>query len=159
MKPATTGAYAAFMSRAYTMELEAAERYTQLADQLETQDNRDVAMVFRKLAEIEARHAKRILGEMGWPSAPALPPAFGWEGSEGPETAPLDSLHHPMQPYHALEIALRCELQAQKYFENIASGAARVRAAAEEMASEEREHVKLIRDWLSRLPRPVSGSG
>jgi len=159
MNPATADAYAAFMSRAYTMELEAAERYTQLADQLETQDNRDVAMVFRKLAEIEAQHAKRILAEMGWPSAPALPTAFAWEGSEGPETAPADSLHRRMQPYHALEIALRCELQAQKYFENIASGAARVRAAAEEMAAEEREHVKLIRDWLSRVPRPDSGSG
>jgi len=159
MKPATAGAYAAFMSRAYTMELEATERYTQLADQLETQDNRDVAMVFRKLAEIEAQHAKRILAEMGWPTAPALPPAFAWEGSEGPETAPADALRRRMQPHHALEIALRCELQAQKYFENIASGAARVRAAAEEMAAEEREHVKLIRDWLSRVPRPDSGSG
>jgi rubrerythrin len=157
-KPDTAGAYAAFMSRAYAMELEATERYTQFAERLETHDNHDVAMLFRKLAEIEALHAKRILAEMGWPSLPALPPAFAWEGSEGPETAPSGSLHHEMQPYHALEIALRCELQAQKYFENIASGAERVRAAAGEMAAEEREHAKLIRDWLSRVRRPASGS-
>ena len=157
-RPDTADAYAAFMSRAYTMELEATERYTQFATQLEAQDNDEVAMLFRKLAQIEALHAKRILAEMGWPSLPALPPAFAWAGSEGPETAPLDALRPQMQPYHALEIALRCELQAQKYFENIASGAARVRAAAEEMAAEEREHAELIREWLSRVRRPASGS-
>lgn len=150
-RPAATDAYAAFMSRAYAMELEATERYAQFADELEAQDNDEVAMLFRKLAEIEALHAKRILAEMGWASVPALAPAFAWEGKEGPETAPLDSLRKAMQPHQALEIALRCELKAQKYFESISSGATRVRAAAEEMAAEEREHAELIRDWLSRV--------
>ena len=152
-KPDAADTYAAFMSRAYAMELEATERYARFADELEAQDNDEVAMLFRKLAQIEALHAKRILAEMGWASPPALAPAFAWEGKEGPETAPHDALRHPMQPHQALEIALRCELEAQKYFEGISTGAARVRAAAEEMAAEEREHVKLIRDWLARVPR------
>jgi rubrerythrin len=150
-KTGAADAYAAFMSRAYAMELEATERYTRFAGELEAQDNDEVAMLFRKLAEIEALHAKRILAEMGWASMPALPPAFAWEGKEGPETAPLDALRHAVQPRQALEIALRCEIKAQKYFENISSGAARVRAAAEEMAADEREHAALIREWLSRL--------
>ncbi len=153
------GAYADFMSRAYTMELEATERYAQFAEQLDTHNNREVAQLFRRLSDIEALHAKRILAEMGWPSVPVLPPAYAWEGAEGPETAPFDSLHYLMQPYHALEIALRCELQAQKYFEGIAAGRApqRMRSAASEMAAEEREHVRLIRDWLKRVPRPGAG--
>lgn len=151
--------YEDFMARAYAMELEATERYAQFAEQLDAHNNREVAQLFRKLSEIEALHAKRILAAMGWPSLPALPPAFAWEGGEGPETAPFDSLHYLMQPYHALEIALRCELQAQEYFEKIAAGSAprRVRAAAAEMATEERGHVKLIRDWMKRVPRPESG--
>ena len=64
-----------------------------------------------------------------------------------------------MQPYHALEIALGCELQAQKYFEDIAAGPGpkQLRAAAKEMAGEEREHVELIRAWLKKLPRPSAG--
>ena len=157
-KPDAADAYAGFMSRAYAMELEATDRYTLFADELETLGNHEVSMLFRKLAEIEALHARRILAEMGWASLPALAPAFAWEGSEGPETAPSDSLQHPMQPYQALEIALRCELKAQKYFESIASGAERVSAAAGEMAADEREHVKLIRDWLQRVRRPASGS-
>jgi rubrerythrin len=157
-KPAANETYTAFMSRAYAMELEATDRYTQFADELETLGNHDVSMLFRKLAEIEAQHARQILAEMGWTSLPALTPAFAWQGSEGPETAPRDSLQHPIQPWQALEIALRCEIQAQKYFENIASGAERVLAAAGEMAAEEREHVRLIRDWLSRVKPPAFGA-
>jgi rubrerythrin len=147
------------MSRAYAMELEATERYAQFAEQLETHNNREVASLFRKLAQIEDLHAKRILEEMGWPSLPALPPAFAWEGAEAPETAPFDALHYLMQPYHALEIALRCEQQAVKYFEGIAASdaPARVREAAEEMAGDERGHVTLIREWMKKVPRPAPG--
>ena len=152
--------YAEFMARAYTLELEATERYTQFAETLETHNNGAVAQMFRKLAEVEALHAKRILGEMGWPSMPALPPAYAWETAEGPETAPFDALHYLMQPFHALEIALKCELQAQQYFEGIAAAEvpAAVKKAALEMADEEREHVRLIRDWLKRVPQPRPGT-
>jgi len=148
-----------FMARAYAMELEATERYAQFAEQLDTHNNREVAQMFRKLAEVEALHAKRILEEMRWPSMPALPPAYAWESAEGPETAPFDSMHYLMQPFHALEIALRCEQQAQKYFEDIAASRPpeKVRDAALEMAEEEREHVRLIREWLKRVPQPRPG--
>lgn len=153
--PTVDRTYEEFMARAYGMEIEAAERYAQFADQLETHNNPEVAGLFRKLAEIEALHAKRILSEMGWPSVPAVPPAFAAD-AEGPETAPFDSLHYLMQPYHALEIALRCELQAVRFFDEIAAGEvpANVRKAAADFAADEREHVKLVRDWLKRVPQP-----
>ena len=151
--------YTDFMARAYTMELEATERYAQFAEQLDTHNNREVANLFRKLAQVEALHAKRILEEMGWPSMPTLPVAYAWESSEAPETAAFDELHYLMQPWHALEIALRCELQAQQYFEGIAASRVprRVRTTALEMAGEEREHVGLIQQWLKRVPRPEPG--
>ena len=151
--------YADFMARAYTMELEAVERYAQFAEQMEVHNNKEVAELFRKLSSIESLHAKHILKAMGWPSLPALPVAFAWEGLEAPETAPFESVHYLMQPYHALEIALRCEEQAQKYFEDIAAGEAppKVKEAALEMAEEEREHVALIRQWLAKVPKPAPG--
>jgi rubrerythrin len=151
--------YSEFMARAYAMELEAVERYAQFAEQLDAHNNREVAELFRKLSAIEALHAKRILEEMGWPSLPALTPAYAWEGPEAPETAPFESVHYLMQPYHALEIALNCELHAQKYYEQIASGSApqQVLAAAAEMAAEEREHVSLIRAWMKKVPQPAAG--
>ena len=153
---AKENAYADFMAQAYTMELEATERYAQFAEQLDTHNNREVADLFRKLSKIEALHAKRILEEMGWPSLPSLPVAFAWDEGEGPEAAPLDSLHYLMQPYHALQLALACERRAQKHFEGIVAGKApkKVRAAAAEMAEEEREHVRLIEEWLARVPQP-----
>jgi rubrerythrin len=154
-----TSQYADFMARAYTMEIEATDRYAQFAEQLETHNNREVAQLFRKLADIEKLHAKRILDEMKWPSMPSLPPAYAWDGPEGPETAPFDGLHYLMQPWHALEIALRCERDAQQYYENIAASRApkRVRDTAREMAAEEAEHVRLIQEWMKRVPRPEAG--
>jgi rubrerythrin len=152
--------YTHFMARAYAMELEATERYAQFAESLEAHNNREVAQLFRKLADIETLHAKRILEEMKWPSVPALPPAYAWEGVEGPETAPFDGLHYLMQPWHALEIALRCEREAQKYYEGIAATSRapkQVRDAAREMAAEEAEHVRLIEAWMKRVPRPAAG--
>ncbi|HET7362981.1 MAG TPA: ferritin family protein [Burkholderiales bacterium] len=151
-------AYADFMARAYAMELEANERYTQFADQLAMHNNVEVAMLFRKLADIEALHAKRILAEMRWSALPAMPVPYAWDG-EAPETAPFESVHYLMQPYHALEIALRNELRAEQYFERIARSDAppSVRAAAAEMAAEEREHVELVRAWMKRVPQPSAG--
>lgn len=144
--------YAGFMAQAYTMELEATERYALFATQLDGHRNREVADLFRKLAEIESRHAKRILAEMGWPSLPVLPVPYAWDGTEGPETAPAGAVRPAMQPRDALQLALECELRAQRYFEGFAArkAPAKVRAAAAEMADEEREHVKLIREWLAR---------
>ena len=151
--------YAEFMSRAYAMELEAAERYAQFAEQMDGHNNRAVAELFRALAAVEGLHAKRIREEMRWPSLPVLPPAYAWEGPEAPETPPFDAVHYLMQPYHALEIALDCELRAQRYFETIASSdaPAQVQAAAQEMAAEEREHVELIRAWQKKVPQPAAG--
>ena len=151
--------YADFMARAYAMELEATERYAQFAEQLETHNNHEVAQLFRKLAQIESLHARRILDEMQWPTMPAMPPAYAWETPEAPETAPFDALHYLMQPYHALEIALRCEREAQKYYDGIAASRApkQVRDAAREMAADEAGHVALIEEWMQRVPKPGPG--
>lgn len=157
--PAIEASYEAFMSRAYAIEVEAVERYAQFADQLAEHNNSEVAAVFRKLAEIEGLHARHILDEMGWPSLPVLPVPYASGEPEGPETAPFDSLHYLMQPYHALDIALRCEMRAQEYYESIGREVSdpQVRAAAAELAAEEREHVKLVRDWMRRVPQPPMG--
>jgi rubrerythrin len=151
-------AYAEFMAQAYALELEATERYTQFAEQLDTHNNRGVAEMFRKLAAIEALHAKRILEEMGWPNPPPLPAATAWDEGEGPEAAPLDAIHYLMQPFHALQLALECELRAQKHFEGIVKSNAPVKVleAAAEMAEEEREHVRLVKEWMARVPQPSS---
>lgn len=158
-KPVTAGTFTEFMARACSMELEASERYANFAERLETRSYPEVALLFRRLAEIEGLHAKRIITEMRWSSPPALSRMFAWKGSEGPETAPIDSLCDRIEPPEALAIALGCERQAQRYFENIALSTApeSVRAVAAQMASEEKEHARMIEIWLAKMPRPFLG--
>ena len=147
-----------FLARAWTMEVEAAERYASFADAMDQHNNREVAELFRKLARIEQLHADQLLEESLSKHPPVLPPeGLQWDGGgEGPETAAPGELHYRMQPYHALQIALACEKEANRFFTQFASKTddAKVRKAALEMAEEEAEHVRLIEDWLKRTPPP-----
>lgn len=151
--------FAQFMKRAYAMELEASTRYAEFADQMEIANNREVAQLFRKLAGIEKLHATKILEQMGWKTPPTDLEPFRWEGLEGPETGETNDLHYLMQPYHALQIALRNEERAAQFFAALARRdlPRAVLDAAHEMAEEEREHVELVKAWLARVPKPEKG--
>ena len=145
------------MAYAYALEIEAAERYAEFADAMETHNNRAVAELFRKLARIEHKHAEQILEEMRWTAPPSSPiGGYQWQGLEGPETADFATLHCLMQPYHALEIALLNEKRAFEFFSGLVRRATtdKVKRAAKEMAGEEAEHVRLIEDWMKKVPRP-----
>jgi len=158
--PTAPRTLAEFMTLALAMETEAAERYAEFADAMEMHNNLEVAALFRKLAGIEGKHAAQIMAEMGWREAPAMPPGRAtWEGFEAPETTPGDEVHYLMQPYHALKLAEYNEQRAAEFFEHFAEAGlpAEVRAAALEMAADEREHVRLIRDWLAKYPVPEPG--
>jgi len=147
----------AFMTQALLMELEAAQRYTEFADAMETHNNLEVAALFRKMAGIEGKHAEQIMAEMGWTTMPGPRPSIVfWEGFEAPETTPGDEVHYLMQPYHALELALANEQRAERFFAQLARAAttAAVRKAARELQAEEREHVLLVRAWMKKVPKP-----
>ncbi len=146
-----------FMAQAVTMEIEAAQRYEELADAMETHNNLEVAKLFRTMAGIEGKHAQQLMAQMNWSSAPPAPP-LAWDeaGGEGPETAASDEVHYLMQPWHALQIALQNEQRAERFFARIAAMAPTeaVRTAALELQAEEREHVDLVNAWLAKVPKP-----
>ncbi len=145
------------MVYAYAMEAEAAERYAEFADAMETHNNLEVAALFRKLSRIEHIHAEQIVEQMNW-SAPPPPPAggFRWLGLESPESGDHSDLHYLMQPFHALTIARQNEERAQVFYAAVARHASdpKVRASAAEMEEEEAEHVRLIDQWIERTPAP-----
>ena len=146
-----------FLARAWSMEVEAAERYATFADAMDEHNNHEVAELFRKLARIEQLHADQLLEKSLAGVPPRVPPGgMRWDEGEGPETAAHGDLHYRMQPYHALQIALACEKRANKFFAAYASRTSdlELRKAAREMAAEEAEHVSLIEDWLERTPPP-----
>jgi rubrerythrin len=148
---------AEFMTQALVMEMEAAQRYAELADAMEMHNNVEVAALFRKMADIEGKHAQQIMAEMGWTTTPApLPAAIRWDGFEAPETTPSDEVHYLMQPYHALQLALAAEQRAERFFAQLVRAATTtsVRKAARELQEEEREHVELVLAWMKKVPKP-----
>jgi rubrerythrin len=149
-----------FMAQALAMEREAVERYGEFADVLETHNNRDVAALFRTLAQLEAKHVEHILDQMGWRESEPVPaPAGSWgPGVEAPETVAIDEVHYLMQPWHALQLALAAEQRAESFFGALAQRATSepVRRAALEMQAEEAQHVELVKAWLAKVPQPDS---
>jgi rubrerythrin len=146
------------MRCAWAMEAEAAERYAELAEQMATHHNAEVADLFVRLAVIEGKHRDQIMARMAWTSPPDVD-CLRWETPEGPETTDYGGLHYLMRPYHALKLAEHNERRAAEFFEHFAAARvpADVRKVALEMAEEEREHVRLIEDWLARVPAPEPG--
>jgi len=144
---------------ARTMETEAAERYDELADQMEVHNNDEVAALFRKLAEIEANHIAAVdaMGEgLELPDLKAW--EFQWEG-ESPETPDIDGVHYLMKPYHAIKLALHHEKQAVRFFEDVIASSEnpKLREAADKLADDEREHVALLEKYLKTFPKPDDG--
>jgi rubrerythrin len=158
MKPAAAPqSLEQLMAQAWAMEVEAAERYAELADAMETHNNREVAALFRRMQGYETAHARQILQEMGWTGTPpSALAAASWIVAEGPETTAHQDVHYLMQPYHALQLALAAEERAERFFARLAEAAAsdRVRRAARELQTEEQEHVRLVRAWMESVPQP-----
>jgi rubrerythrin len=146
-----------FMAQALAMENEAVERYTELADAMEQHNNHEVATLFRTMAGHEAKHGRRIMAEMGWLEVPQIKVhAKTWPAEIAPETLSFGEVHYLMQPWHALQLALSAERQAEAFFATLARLAVSepVRKAAQEMRAEEAHHVSLIQAWIEKVPKP-----
>ena len=144
------------VAHARAMEAEAAERYDELADQMEVHNNHEVARLFRKLSEIEAKHVAAVENMSEGLELPELKAwEYTWEG-ESPETPDIDGVHYLMTPYHALSLALHHERQAVEFFDNVIANSAdpKLRETAEHLAEDEREHVRLLLQWLAKFPQP-----
>lgn len=146
---------------ARAMEAEAAERYDELADGMEVHNNPEVAALFRKMAKVEGKHSAQIEELGAGLDLPNLKPwEYRWGSLDGPETPAIDSAHYLMQPYHAIQVAIRSEQRAVRFFEAILAQAdddSELHAMAARMADDEREHVRLLTEWLTRYPEPEAG--
>lgn len=145
----------AFLAHAIAIEVEASERYRELAEQMRAHRNTACATLFDRLASLEQKHAERLKGETGGRTLPKIEPwDYQWEGAEAPETISFGGNHYLMTPRQALELALLNEERAQAFFVGISKRALKsdVQALARRFAEEEREHVELISKWLESLP-------
>ena len=148
------------LAHSLAIEREAAERYAELADQMEVHHNHEVAALFRKLAAIEAKHIAEVERRSAGHTLPHIPPwEYRWGDAESPEAPLHDEAHYLMTPYHALSLALAAEQRAEKFFAQVAATATQedVRRMAGGLRDEEAEHVSLIEKWLNRYPKPEAG--
>lgn len=147
------------LAHALAIEVEAADRYRMLADQMEVHNNVELAAMFGKLAEIEGKHAIEIAERARDIALPhPLPWEYAWPGRESPEAIDPSQLHVSMTPHEALLLALKAEEGAQSFYEWVAeqSDDEDVRALATDFAADEIEHVAMVKEMLKRYPPPAT---
>jgi rubrerythrin len=160
MKP--TQDLGAFLAHAVALENDAAERYDELADAMETHNNDEVAELFRKMAYYSRKHLAEA-AEYARNHAGGLPSLkvweYEWPEKESPESAAFDSAHYLMTPYHALQLAKEAEVNARDFYSKVAESAqdAEIEKLSREFAEEEAEHVEAIEEWILRYPEPEQG--
>ena len=148
-----------FLMHAYVIELEAMERYQNLAYQMDKHNNDEAARLFRELARAEAKHLETSKARLqGRDAMPRAPWDYQWHDAESPEVADFQDAHYLMTAYHALEIAHKGEQRAVEFFDTLAkqSSDEAIRQIAAEFAAEERSHVRLVKEALAATPQPPS---
>ncbi|MBI4275751.1 MAG: ferritin family protein [Rhizobiales bacterium] len=142
---------------AYQIEADAVERYTLLAEQMQTHNNPDLVKVFRDLARAEGIHAEEIRRQAGDIDVVVHARKMAkWKKGESPEEADLGAAHYLMTPWHALRLALTSEEQALAFFAHVVETTkdVKVKDMAKEFVEEEAEHVNLVHRLLKKYPRP-----
>ena len=145
---------------AHQIEVDAVERYTMLADQMEMHNNPALADVFRDLARAEAIHRDQIRRMAGdFDITAHAEKVARWRVGESPESADLGAAQYLMTPHDALQMALAAEQQALEFFRKLLADAvdSDVRRLAAELVEEETAHVALCHRQLQRHPPPVGG--
>lgn len=134
---------------AMAMEHEATERYAQLVARMTEDGEPDLVALFTRLREAEEDHENGI---GTWAEregiAPSTSLSFQWDSPEAPTEKDVAEAGGPlMSPWQALAMAVRNEERAFAFYTQIAARTPsfEVREYAEKMASEELEHVALLR--------------
>lgn len=143
---------AELLLHALVIELEATERYKQLANMMEQIGNRKVSKFFSKMSDIEAKHAETIDEHIRGQKLPLLTPSqYHWQGLEAPENTDSDRLFHLMTPRQAMTLALDNEKRAYEFFATVVDDSTDecVREMAAEFAVEEEQHVAWVEEWLA----------
>lgn len=151
-----------FLAYSIKLEEEAALRFGQLADAMNTAGNREVAQLFRRLAHYSRLHLNEARARAGFRRIPRIEPGeFHWPDLESPEAAAIWSADPLIGREQALEVALAAEQAGYAYYSGILATTQdpQIRAFAKEFAEEESQHVAELERWLAlhraRLPFPV----
>ncbi len=149
-----------FLAYAVHLERDAALRFDQLADAMESRGNREVGKLFRRLGDYSRLHMSEAQARSGFRDIPVMKPAdFVWPGLESPETAAIWAADPFIGRDQALEIALDAETASFDYYKSIldTTDDPEIKAFANEFVAEESEHVAELKKWITahKAGRPL----
>lgn len=142
-----------FLAYARELERESEDRYTELAAAMTTHHNRDVADFFTEMARQAREHLSEVLQISAGRDLPALQPwDFQWPAAEPPESASYEALHYRMSLPEAVELALRNEYAAERFYSQYGAGSndTTVQRLAAEFADEEAGHARALERLLQK---------
>jgi rubrerythrin len=141
-----------FLAYSINLEREAADRFAQLADAMDSCGNKEVGKLFRRLSDYSRMHLSEAKLRGGFRDIPQLKPSeFVWPDMESPETAAIWAADPFIGRDQALEIALDAETAGYDYYARIAQTTPdpEIRAMAREFADEESGHVVELKRWIA----------
>lgn len=143
-----------FLAHSLTLEQESAQRLREFADTMSHHHQPALARLFLELAEYSDLHAQEVQAICSAHQLPELKPwEYHWPAEEPPETCDYGRARYDMQPRQALRLMLEQEMNAEKFYADIAEHAndSEVARFATEFAEEERQHAHMLEQRLTRL--------
>lgn len=140
------------LAHALAMESEAAERYGELADQMEIHHKTAVAKIFRRLEKAEKLHLAELRDMCNDVELPHYAPwDFKWTGAESPEAIDVGKVSYQLSVRDAILLAFEHERNAAEFYSSIANSAVAddVRTLARQFAEEEHEHMGWLKSYLA----------
>ena len=141
-----------FLSYAVKLEEEAALRFGELADVMQSCGNADVAALFRRLSDYSRLHLADARARASFRDMPDMKAEeYQWPDLESPETAGIWAADPFIGRGQALEIARDAEEASRQYYKTIfeTTGDPEIRILAKEFFEEESEHVAEIHKWIA----------
>ena len=145
-----------FLAYAVQLEREAADRFGQLADAMDSSGNAEVGKLFARLAEYSRMHMADAQERSGFREIPDMAPGdFVWPDQESPEAAAIWAADPMIGPDEALETALEAEMAGLNYYDRIlkTSQDPEILAFAKEFVAEESAHVAELKRWIAARKR------
>jgi len=140
------------LAHALAMETEAAERYGELADQMDMHRKPAVAAIFRRLEQAEKVHLDDLTAMCSKYELPHIAPwDFKWRHSESPEAIDFTKVHYQLSVREAILLAFEHERKAAEFYAGIAltSSDSEVQTLARQFAEEEQQHIGWLEAWLA----------
>jgi rubrerythrin len=141
-----------FLAYAIRLEQEAAERFGELADAMQSAGNSEQAKLFRQLSDYSRLHLADAKARSGYREVPEIGASdYEWPDFESPEKAAIWAADPMIGRGEALEIALAAEQAGYDFYKQVLDTTSdpEIKALAAEFVEEEAGHVAELQKWIA----------